>query len=88
MPTVRFHYSADRTAEFLPVATLPVVDAPTALDAAHAALAKVPPTLTAPSIWLRVVTTHPNGVPRQVLSVPLTATGQIPLDWPAPLPAQ
>ena len=85
MPAFRFHYSAELTAEFPPVTTLPVVDAPTALDAAHAALAQFPPTLTAPSIWLWVVVAvHPNGVPHRVLSVPLTAERAAPLDWANP----
>jgi hypothetical protein len=32
--------------------------------------------------WARVVlNTHPNGVPHQVLRVPITPVGKIPVDW-------
>lgn len=79
------HYSADRFAPFPPVASLPVVEAESALDAARLALKQFPPTLTEPEIWCRVIlTVHPDGSPRHALRVPLTAERMVPINWVPP----
>jgi len=85
MPRWSFHYSLSRLEPFPPLDRPPLVEAETALAAAHVALAQFPPMLTAPEIWCPVVLTlHADGSVRHVLSVPLTAERQIPLDWTPP----
>jgi len=89
MPLFRVHFAATQDEPFPPLETLPAVEAdPThandLVEAVKVLLAQGRVPQNRPVNWPRVVINcHPNGYPRQVLSVPLTPDKIIPVDWNA-----
>jgi hypothetical protein len=81
----RVHFADEHYTPY-PPESLPSVEADAPLDAVRLLLEqRGPPAIDADTIWaLVILTVHPSGTPRHVVSIPLTREFTIPQDWQPP----